>query len=188
MGFNREKETQMKESIRKTTGLTAAAALVLGVTLVGAAAEAKAGDKAPKYDTACLLAGDIYTSAPAESLIVTFVLQDATTGEVVYEVEQSAVEITELKGKGGYEYVAFLANDPDLTGDNYEWSLRVDARAADAPVYIDWFEQVVSKKWEKLLGDKLISLFPGGDIAGRVELVAITKSDSKIKKLKKMYW
>lgn len=167
----------MKGFIRSTMGLLAIAALVAGATVVGG------GDAYAKSDKESVLAGQVFTDASVEDLRVTFVLTDTDSGEVVWDIDTAGMTV--FKNGEGYEFYGYIPDDPAIEGSTYEWAMRVDARDASGPVYISWFEQVVSEKWEAILGDKGVSLFPGGDISGRVELVAITKDEVKLGKLKK---
>lgn len=165
----------MRNAGRGTGRLWAAAALVVAVGAPSLAVAKDSSDKGDnKLEDACLLVGEVYTKAPLEELKTTFVLLDVQSGEVVWDVDSDLLSSKPMKG--GYEVSAFIPSDPDMQGQVFEWALRVDAREASSPVYIDWFEQVVTEKWAAILGEKTIAAYPGGDIAGRVELVAITKS------------
>lgn len=159
------------------------AALIVAVGLPSLAA-AKSKDD---LGNACLLAGEVYTKTKLSNLRVTFVLVDIASGEVVWDIDPEMINAKAIKG--GWELSAFVPNDPDMEGKVFEWAMRVDARDAGTPVYVDWFEQVVSESWAEVLGSKTVSVFPGGDISGRVELVAITKSDkANAKKWQKKWW
>lgn len=154
-------------------GFSRAAVIAAMVLAVGAPSLAAANSK-DDLGNACLLAGEVYTKAKISDLRVTFVLVDMATSEVVWDVDPELMYTKSVKG--GYEISAFIPSDPDMEGQVFEWALRVDARDAGSPVYVDWFEQVVSDAWSQILGDSTIAVYPGGDISGRVELVAITKS------------
>lgn len=167
----------MKGFIRSTMGLLAVAALIAGMTVAGS------GDAYAKSDKESVLAGQLFTDASVKDLRVTFVLTDSQTGEVVWDIDAAGMDV--IKNGEGYEFYGYIPDDPAIEGSTYEWAMRIDARDASSPVYISWFEQVVPEKWEGILGDKGVSLFPGGDISGHVELVAITKDVVKLANLKK---
>lgn len=168
----------------RTRGIMKAAVIAAVLLAVGVPSVASA---APKDDlgNACLLAGEVYTKAKLTDLRVTFVLMDVATGEVVWDVDPDLMGAKAIKG--GYEVSAFIPSDPDLEGKVFEWAMRVDARNVGSPVYVEWLEQIVSESWAQILGDKTVAVFPGGDISGRVELVAITKTSKAKGKLKKLF-
>lgn len=160
---------------KRTLGGVAATALALGVALPGLAS-------AKNLSNECALVGSVYTTAPASALKVSFVRLDLETGTVIEEIEPSNMSL--IKKFGGYEYEAYIPNDGDLAGELSEWAMRVDSRDAASSVFIEGFEQYVPAAWYEVLGAKTIAQFAGGNVGGRVELVAITKIDkAKGKKL-----
>jgi len=114
------------------------------------------------------------TDAPADELVVSFYLQGKLFGFIAFEIGADEVSSKRYKGKLIYTAPASLVGDVAASiVSGLEWSCRVDASNASAPVRVVSF-----KSLNNVLGGG-DAILPEGDISGEAAWMVLPKSAVK---------